>query len=59
MNAEEQSGTGPEQPEERPRWQQWIFDDMVLILVLGLIVPTIFYIVLGVIDLTSVPTFEP
>lgn len=41
------------------RWQQFIFDDITLILVLGLVVPTIFYIVLGLIDLTTVPEFQP
>lgn len=45
-------------PEQR-RWQQYIYDDIVLLLVLGLVVPTIFYIALGLLDLTSVPSFQP
>lgn len=44
---------------EEPRWQQLIYDDIVLILMLGLVIPTIFYIVLGLMDLASVPTFQP
>lgn len=52
------AGDEPRKQDEKPRWQQWIFDDIVLLLVLGLAVPTIFYIILGVIDLTTVPTFE-
>lgn len=51
---EESTGGG-----EPRRWQQWIFDDLVVVIVLGLLVPTIFYIALGVIDLVSVPEFQP
>jgi hypothetical protein len=44
---------------DRPRWQQVIFDDIFLILTLGLVIPTLFYLVWGLMDLASVPMFEP
>lgn len=56
------AGNQPERPaeeNERPRWQQLIFDDIILLLLLGLVIPTIFYITLGLMDLASVPMFEP
>jgi hypothetical protein len=59
MDAEKQSGTDPQPVDDRPRWQQIIFDDIFLILTLGLVIPTIFYLVLGLMDLASVPMFEP
>jgi hypothetical protein len=59
MNVERQPGTSPEPANERPRWQQVIFDDIFLILMLGLVVPTLFYMVWGLMDLASVPIYEP
>jgi hypothetical protein len=59
MNAEEQSGTEQQQTPDRGRWQQIFFDDIFLILTLGLVIPTLFYLVLGLMDLASVPMFEP
>jgi hypothetical protein len=44
---------------DRPRWQQVIFDDIFLILMLGLVIPTLFYLVWGLMDLASVPFYEP
>jgi hypothetical protein len=55
-------GSGPEarvDQNDRPRWQQVIFDDIFLILTLGLVIPTLFYLVWGLMDLASVPMFEP
>jgi hypothetical protein len=59
MDAEKQSSSDPRHDNERPRWQQVIFDDIFLILMLGLVVPTLFYLVWGLMDLASVPMFEP
>ncbi len=60
MDADQQSGTQQTQPDnDRPRWQQVIFDDIFLILMLGLVVPTLFYLVWGLMDLASVPIYEP
>ncbi|MCC7371471.1 MAG: hypothetical protein IT306_23835 [Chloroflexi bacterium] len=43
----------------RTPWQQRFLDDIFLITVAGLIIPTVFYIVLGLLSLTSVPVFTP
>jgi hypothetical protein len=59
LDAEKQSGTETPGSEDRPRWQQVIFDDIFLILMLGLVVPTLFYLVWGLMDLASVPIYEP
>jgi hypothetical protein len=60
MNVEPQRGSEEPRPgNERPRWQQVIFDDIFLILTLGLVIPTLFYLVWGLMDLASVPIFEP
>lgn len=59
MDAEKQSGTDTPENEDRPRWQQVVFDDIFLILMLGLVVPTLFYLVWGLMDLASVPIYEP
>lgn len=40
-------------------WQQRLLDDIFLITAAGLIVPTAFYIVLGLLSLISVPVFAP
>jgi hypothetical protein len=61
MNAENQQSSTDTSPQDhhRPRWQQFIFDDIFLILMLGLVVPTLFYLVWGLMDLASVPIYEP
>ena len=38
-------------------WQQVLMDDVFLLLFIGLVVPTLFYIVWGLITLASVPLF--
>jgi hypothetical protein len=43
----------------RPSWLQIILDDVFLLLTLGLVVPTLLYIVWGLMDLASVPSFRP
>jgi hypothetical protein len=40
-------------------WQQVLFDDIFLLLVIGLVVPTLFYIVWGLMELANVPVFVP
>ena len=45
--------------EKRPPWQQVLLDDIFLALALGLAVPTLLYIVWGLMDLASVPIFQP
>jgi hypothetical protein len=59
MDAEKSTGQPDRQGQDRPRWQQIIFDDIFLILMLGLVVPTLFYLVWGLMDLASVPIYEP
>ena len=60
MTAEPQERpTSESSSNDRPRWQQVIFDDIFLILMLGLVVPTLFYLVWGLMDLASVPFYEP
>jgi hypothetical protein len=61
MDERERSPNEPssEVPQRPIAWQQVIFDDIFLILMLGLVIPTLFYLVWGLMDLASVPTFEP
>lgn len=40
-------------------WQQAVLDDVFLLMVFGLVVPTLFYIVWGLIELASLPLFKP
>ena len=40
-------------------WQQVLMDDVFLLLMAGLVVPTLFYIVWGLMELGSVPVFTP
>lgn len=44
---------------QRTPWQQIFMDDIFLLLAAGLVVPTLFYIVWGLMDLASVPVFRP
>jgi hypothetical protein len=52
----ESSETRPT-PERRIPWQQVLLDDIFLLLMAGLVVPTLFYIVWGLISLGNVPLF--
>lgn len=49
----------PEERDEKERipWQQMIFDDIFLLVMAGLVVPTLFYIVWGLWSLSSVEFF--
>ncbi|MEZ4521617.1 MAG: hypothetical protein R3A46_08245 [Thermomicrobiales bacterium] len=56
--------TPPEPPaeprdEERFPWQQVLFDDIFLLLMAGLVTPTLFYIVWGLWSLSNVRVFQP
>lgn len=57
-------------PDEQPReqredrdgrvpWQQMLLDDVFLLIMAGLVVPTIFYLVWGLWSLSNVPQFVP
>lgn len=53
MNADDDGvGAAPHPP---PPWQQALLDDMFLLMTLGLVVPTLLYIVWGLLELSSVP----
>lgn len=47
-------GAGP-----RPPWQQALLDDVFLLCMAGLVVPTLFYIVWGLLELSNVPLLKP
>ena len=51
------SGETPAPSVERVPWQQALMDDVFLLLALGLLVPTFFYIVWGLMSLGEVPIF--
>ena len=40
-------------------WQQALTDDVFLLLMAGLVVPTLFYIVWGLLELANVKIFTP
>ena len=44
--------------EEREPWQQVFFDDIFLLILAGLVVPTIFYLVWGLWSISNVPFFD-
>jgi hypothetical protein len=44
---------------DRVPWQQLLLDDIFLLVGIGLVVPTIFYIAWGLISLASVPAYAP
>jgi len=47
-------------PEQAPvPWPQMLLDDVFLLLMAGLVVPTIFYIVWGLLELANVKLFTP
>ena len=43
--------------EEREPWQQVIFDDIFLLILAGLVVPTVFYLVWGLWSISNVEFF--
>ena len=52
-------GSSEEKPERAQRvpWQQVLLDDIFLLIMAGLVVPTLFYILWGLISLGNVPLF--
>jgi hypothetical protein len=50
---------GASPPEERLPIGQIIFDDVFFLLMLGLVVPTMFYIVWGLWSTSVIPVFHP
>jgi hypothetical protein len=46
-------------PKERLPWQQFLLDDIFLLTMAGLVVPTLLYIVWGLMELSNVPVFAP
>lgn len=48
----------PAPPENIP-WQQVVLDDIFLLMAAGLVVPTLLYIVWGLMELANVPVFVP
>jgi len=49
----------PPEPSPATPWQQAVLDDVFLLTMFGLVVPTLFYIVWGLIELASLPLFKP
>lgn len=49
----------PPEPASGLPWQQAVLDDVFLLTMFGLVVPTLFYIVWGLIELASLPLFTP
>lgn len=47
------------QPAQRTPWQQILFDDIFLLLMIGLVVPTLLYSIWGLMSLGEVPLFTP
>lgn len=47
-----------EVPDKRLPWQQYVFDDIFLLVMGGLVVPTIFYIVWGLWVISNVAIFS-
>ena len=45
--------------DDRIPWQQILVDDIFLLIMAGMVVPTLFYIVWGLWSLGNVPTFRP
>lgn len=55
-----ESNQAPEERSgERLPWQQAMFDDVFLLVFLGVVVPTLFYVVWGLLELASVSLFTP
>ena len=48
-------GAGPDKPPERIPLAQAFFDNIFLLLVLGLAVPVVFYTIWGLIEIASIP----
>jgi hypothetical protein len=45
--------------DDRLPWQQRMLDEVFLLIVAGMIIPTVLYITFGLVSLYSVPAFAP
>jgi hypothetical protein len=59
MSQEEPEGAEKIGADESPAWQQLLLDDVFMLLMAGLVVPTLLYIVWGLMELSNVPVFTP
>ena len=55
MDSDDRS-TEPQERERMP-WQQMLFDDIFLLIMAGLVVPTVFYLVWGLWSISNVELF--
>ena len=56
MNEENPGGNAPEQADQEPiPFMQRLLDNPFVLLVLGVTVPTVFYIIWGIIEITQIP----
>ena len=56
MNEENPGGTAPQQTDNEPiPLMQRVLDNPFLLLVLGVTVPTVFYIIWGIVEITQIP----
>ena len=56
MNEENPGGNVPDQTDQEPiPLMQRVLDNPFLLLVLGVTVPTVFYIIWGIIEITQIP----
>ncbi len=51
-DAEQNSDHGPD---EKPPFMQRLLDNHFLLLFLGVVVPTVFYVIWGIIEVTNIP----
>lgn len=59
MNDNDTGNSTPEAPDQEPiPMMQRLLDNPFLLLLLGILVPTIFYIVWGIIEITQIPIAE-
>ncbi|HRA19600.1 MAG: hypothetical protein IPJ58_06540 [Ardenticatenia bacterium] len=55
----ERGEVADERPDDPIPWQQALTDDVFLLMMAGLVVPTLFYIVWGLLELANVKIFTP
>lgn len=58
MNEQTGGDTRPEAEEEAVPLMQRVLDNPFLLLLLGILVPTVFYIIWGVMEITQIPIAE-
>lgn len=56
MNEEGTGGVSPDPADQEPiPFMQRLLDNPFLLLILGILVPTVFYIIWGIIEITQIP----